>query len=212
LGVPVLAFSLWTVTGPGSAASGREVTKRLDTVTLDARLPYVAAAIGGHTILGATPRQVSTALGPPALVRSGPAVTTVYYGPRSRGRWAWQITFRRFSAMGDGCCHDVCTYRRAWSMRSESQYVDADSGRPLVRPWFGVIGMRGEIGRDLDRTDPAGWTFSSWVRANGGTFSQGGEKGQAIDFGILRDGTRFLVVRLLKHTVLNLRPELACSD
>jgi hypothetical protein len=182
------------------ASSG--VTGSLTTVTLDQPISYIAAEIDGHLVLGATPRQLRSTLGPPGRRVATRRVTTLYYGPRRSG-WTWQITLRNF---------DDCHYRRVWSMRSEAEHVDSASGRPLVRPLFALERMLGEIRRDLDRVDPVGWTLSMWRERNGGTFSaRDAKEGQAIDVGITRAGMRVFVVRLREDAALPLPPQFQCG-
>jgi hypothetical protein len=188
------ASAALTSTSGGAAGS-------LTTVTLDQPISYIAAAIDGHLVLGATPRQLRSAFGRPGRRVATRRVTTLYYGPRRNG-WTWQITLRTFGG---------CSYRRAWSMRSEAEHLDSDSGRPLVRPSFALERMLAEIRRDLDRVDPVGWTLSMWRERNGGTFSaRDAKEGQAVDVGITRADARVFVVRLREDAPLPLPPQFQC--
>jgi hypothetical protein len=189
------AVAVFTFAAGGASGS-------LTTVTLDQPSSYIAAKVDGHLVLGATPRQLRSALGPPGRRVATTRVTTLYYGAR-RNAWTWRITLRSFGG---------CPYRRVWSVRSEAEHIDSDSGRALVRPRFGIDRMVGEIRRDLDRYDPVGWTLSMWRDKNGGTFSGSDAKeGQRIDVGITRAGARMFVVRLSDYgTIPTLPPQFQC--
>jgi hypothetical protein len=186
----------------GSAASPAPLT----TVRLDQHGTYIAPAIDGHLVLGASVASVTRSLGPPALRRWTRAATTLFYGPLGSDRYTWEITFRAMSACRGGA-------RRAWSMRSKSPRLDLDSGHPVLRPKFGQQVIFEAIRSDLDRYDPVGWYFVGFNRAGTvGTFGASDAKqAQEIKFGL--DGKRrhFLEIRLVPPGATNFPPELRCA-
>ena len=186
----------------GSAASSSELT----SVRLDQHSSYIAPAIDGHLVLGASVAAVTRELGTPALRRWTRLATTLYYGPLGPGRYTWEITFKSLEA-----CNG--TARRAWSMRSQSPRLDLDSGRPLLRPKFGQQTIFEAIRSDLDRYDPVGWYFIGFNR--GGTVGRFGardaKEAQEIRFGL--DGKRrhFLEIHLLAPGGTNFPPQVRCA-
>jgi hypothetical protein len=195
------ALILGLLAAGASAASPAPLT----TVRLDQHSSYIAPAIDGHLVLGASVASVTRGLGPPALRRWTKTTTTLFYGPLGSDRYAWEITFRAMSACSG-------TARRAWSMRSKSPRLDLDSGRPLLRPKFGQQVIFEAIRSDLDRYDPVGWSFIGFNRAGTvGTFGASDAKAQEIRFGL--DGKRrhFLEIRLIPPGNTNFPPQLRCA-
>lgn len=186
----------------GSGASATELT----TVRLDQHSSYIAPAIDGHLVLGASVAAVTRGLGPPALRRWTRNATRLYYGPLAPNRYTWEITFKSLSSCSG-------TARRAWSMRSASPRLDLDSGRPLLRPKFGQQTIFEAIRSDLDRYDPVSWYFIGFNRE--GTVGKFGardaKEAQEIRFGL--DGKRrhFLEISLLPPGGTNFPPQVRCA-
>ena len=195
-----LALGLPATSGAGPLPTG------LTTVRLDQHSSYIAPAIDGHLILGASVAAVTRELGPPALRRWSRTATKLYYGQLGPTRYTWEITFKSLSA-----CSGMA--RRAWSMRSGSPRLDLDSGRPLLRPRFGQQTIFEAIRSDLDRYDPVGWFFIGFNRA--GTVGRFGardaKEAQEIRFGLDGKHRHFLEIRLLAPGGTNFPPEVRCA-
>ena len=195
-----LALGLLSATG--SSASSAELT----TVRLDQHSSYIAPAIDGHLVLGASVATVARSLGTPALRRWTRNATKLYYGQLGPDRYTWEITFRSLSACSG-------TARRAWSMRSQSPHLDLESGRPLLRPKFGQQVIFEAIRSELDHYDPVAWYFIGFNRA--GTVGRFGardaKEGQEIRFGL--DGKRrhFFEILLQPAGGTNFPPEVRCA-
>jgi hypothetical protein len=202
---PVRRLSLFATLVLGLLAAGGASAGELTTVRLDQHSSYIAPAIDGHLVLGASVAAVTRELGPPALRRWTRSATKLYYGPLGSNRYTWEITFRSLSACSG-------TARRAWSMRSGSPYLDLDSGRPLLRPKFGQQTIFEAIRSDLDRYDPVAWYFIGFNRA--GTVGRFGardaKEAQEIRFGLDGKHRHFLEIRLLTPGA-NFPPQVRCA-
>lgn len=195
-------LALGLLAASGSSASSSELT----TVRLDQHSSYIAPAIDGHLVLGASVAAVTRSLGAPALRTWTRDTTKLYYGPLGPSRYTWEITFKSLNACSG-------TARRAWSMRSQSPHLDLESGRPLLRPKFGQQVIFEAIRSDLDRYDPVAWYFIGFNRA--GTVGRFGardaKESQEIRFGLDGKHRHFLEIRLVPPGDTNFPPEVRCA-